>query len=207
MTFIDIAKDTPQRHRGHREDTEPAGHVTTTKTQRHEDITKFPRLPARSRPPGGRGPLGAGAASDASARSCTHSQRPALSESAGLASRVDQTFAFEQVRMRRDRRALRVGRGKVRPRRMLASGAVGLFTGGWRSSDRRLPAAPLRATSPTEAPLLCVLCVFVVATILRSVASVPLWLAGCGARIRLQRHDSGKNRGRSPVQSKVGNTT
>ncbi len=136
MTQIHRTRPTTETQR-HRENTEPAGHVTTTKTQRHEDITKLTRLPARSRPPGGRGPLGVGAASDASARSCTHSQRPALSESAGLASRVDQRSAFEQGRIRRDRRALRVGRGKVRPRRMLASGAVGLFTGCRRSPDRR----------------------------------------------------------------------
>ncbi len=127
-------------HRG-TEDTERTHSQLPSSQPRRHKVTKTSQssLDYRRglRPPGGRRPLGAGAASDASARSCTHSQRPALSESAGLASRVDQRSAFEQVRIRRDRRALRVARGKVRPRRMLASGTVGLFTGSRRSSDRR----------------------------------------------------------------------
>ncbi len=176
MTFIDIAKDEPQRHR----DTERAQSRVSSQPRRHKDTkTSQSSLdrPARSRPPGGQGPLGAGAASDASARSCTHSQRPALSESAGLASRVDQSSAFEQVRMRRDRRARRVGRGEdVRPRRMLASGTVGLFTGCRRSSDRRRcrRSTPGNLVDAGAAPLcslclrgcdgvrLCALCVSVV---------------------------------------------
>ncbi len=160
----------------HRDGTERAAHIATTKTQRHEGITKLPRLPARSRPPGGQGPLGAGAASDASVRISTHSQRPALSESAGLASRVDQRPAFEQVRLRRDRRARRVGRGEDRLGRTLAFGADGLRPGCRRSSDRRLcrrstpgnlvtaGTAPLCASClrGCDGPSLCVLCASVV---------------------------------------------
>jgi hypothetical protein len=101
----------PQRHR----DTGKAqSQPPTSQPRRHEDTKTSQSLldsPARSRPPGGRGPLGAGAASDASTRSCTHSQRPALSESAGLASRVDQRSTFEQARLRRDRRAASASAG------------------------------------------------------------------------------------------------
>ena len=202
MTFIDIAKDKPQRHR----DTERTqSRPPTSQPRRHKDTkTSQSSLdrPARSRPPGGRGPLGAGAASDASARSCTHSQRPALSESAGLASRVDQSSTFEQARPRRDRRALRVGRGEVRLGRMLAFGADGL--------RHRVPAIigspalpPLHSGQPRRRRFRSF--VFFVSSWLRwsllSVSSVPLWFIRCDVRIHVQCHDSGKKRGPSAVQS------
>ena len=166
----------PQRHR----DTEraqsqlPRHNHEDTKTRRHH---KAPSVVRRGpRPPGGQGPLEADASSDASARSCTHSQRPALSESAGLASRVDQRSAFERVRRRRDRRARRVGRGEDRLGRTLAFEADGLRHGGRRSSDRRrfrrstpgnLANAGIAPLCPSclrgcDDPSLCVLCASVV---------------------------------------------
>ncbi len=175
----------PQRHR----DTETAqNQPPTSQPRRHED-TKTSQSPldrpARSRPPGGRGPLGRVTSPNASVRRSHSTQRPALSESAGLASQAfsdwdgSQTLALEQARPRRGRRALRVGRGEDRLGRTLAFGADGLRPGCRRSSDRR----HFRHTTPGNLAdagfvplcLLCVLRVFVVATILRSVSSVPLW--------------------------------
>ncbi len=161
----------PQRHRG----TETAqSQPPTSQPRRHED-TKTSQSPldhpARSRPPGGQGPLGAGATSDASARSCTHSQRPALSESAGLASHVDRNLAFEQARMRRDRRAASASAGGKSDRDGCLHPERSGFSPG--AGDLRIAgvaAAPLRATSSPQESLLCVLRVFVVATILGSVS-------------------------------------
>ncbi len=95
----------PQRHRG----TEKAqSQPPTSQPRSHEDTKTSQSLldrPARSRPPGGRGPVGRAAVPNASVRGSGSPHRPALSASAGLASHVDQRFAFEQVRPRRDRRA------------------------------------------------------------------------------------------------------
>ena len=127
----------PQRHR----DTEKTqSQPPTSQPRRHEDTKESQRpldRPARSRPHCGRGPLGRATVPNASVRRSHSTQRPALSESAGLASHVDQNLAFEQARPRRDRRAAGASAGEVRPRRILASGTVGLFTG-----SRRKPALP-----------------------------------------------------------------
>jgi hypothetical protein len=169
--------------------------------------------PARSRPPGGRGPLGRPTDPNASVRRRGSTQQPAFSESAGLASRVDQRSAFERVRMRRDRRAAGASAGGKSDRDgCLHPERSGFSPDAGDPGSPALPPAPLansfewapplcafaslslcvvfrlrtclicliygQATSPTQVPLLCVLRVFVVATILRSVASVPLWFAG-----------------------------
>ncbi len=165
------------------------GLVATTKTRRrHEALSIARRGP---RPPGGRGPLGRPTAPNASVRHRGSTQRPALSESAGLASRVDQWFAFEQVRLRRDRRAqarrpgesptgtdacIRSGRAFHRVPAIIGSPAFPPFHSGQprQRRHRSLCAfAPLRwvamdlrhlrdLRADSERPSLCRLCVSVV---------------------------------------------
>jgi hypothetical protein len=113
----------PQRHR----DTEKAQgqspgvcpqiaqmtQIHRNATQRRKDAkaqresTELDRS-ARSRPHCGWEPVGRNAATNTRVRSSASPHRPALSESAGLASHAEQRLAFEQARLRRDRRATRL---------------------------------------------------------------------------------------------------
>jgi len=141
----------PQRHR----DTEKTqSQPPTSQPRRHEDTKTSKNLLDRP-------------------------ARPALSESAGLASRVDQTSAFEQVRTRRDRRAASASAAvKHGGDESLRSEQTGFAPGADDHWIAGVAAAPLRATSPTQvSPPLC-LCVFAplrffLCAPLR--VSVPLW--------------------------------
>jgi hypothetical protein len=207
----------PQRHRGtEKTQSRPPGvcpqitqmtqiHRNTTQRRKgaetQRDSRKLDR-PARSRPPGGQGPLGVATAPGASAHRGAPTQRHALSESARLASHVDKRSTFEQARPRRDRRALRVGRGEDRLGRTLAFGADGLRHGCRRSSDRRrfrrttlgnlvtAGSAPLCSSCLRGCgdPWLCVLCASVVCPVRwicvicvicgKTGGPVPLWFSG-----------------------------
>ena len=107
-------------------------------------------------------------------------QRPALSESAGLASLVDQIIAFKLALLRRDRRAAGASAGGKSDRDGCLHPERSGFSPG--AGDHRIAgvaAVPLQATLPKQVPLLCVLRVFVVATVFASVSSVSLWFARC----------------------------
>ncbi len=175
-------RKTTETQRRHRASCRRRNHEDT-KTRRNHKAT---RLPARSRPPGGQGPVGRAAAPNASVRSSDSPHRPALSESAGLASQTfsdwagSQTLALEQARPRRNRRAASASAGGKSDRDGCLHPERSGFSPG--AGDLRIAgvaAAPLQATSPTQVSLLCVLRVFVVATVLASVSSVPLWFARC----------------------------
>ncbi len=144
----------PQRHRDRTEISSES--VTTTKTQRHQAITK-PALPpretadhadtrrcsyagffcrARSRPSDdGRKPLGRDTGPNSSVRDGVPPQRPALCERRPRhpSSPLNSGEWYGEAEPSRRRR---VGRGESQQRRVLASGAVGLLTGDRRSSDR-----------------------------------------------------------------------
>jgi hypothetical protein len=129
--------------------------------QRRRENPRQPDHPARSRPPGGRGPLGRATVPNASVRRSHSTQRPALSESTGLASRVDQNLAFEQARMRRDRRAASASAGaKTVWDERLRSEQTGFAPGAGDHRIAGVAAAPFQATSPTPAALPLRLCVF-----------------------------------------------
>lgn len=198
MTFID-----PLQWENHR-DTEraqsqlPRQNHEDTKTRRHHEAPSIVQ-----RGPGRRTaaePLGRTTAPNASVRCSGSTQRHALSESACLASHVDQRFAFEQARPRRNQRALGALAG-VKPGgyERLRSEQTGFAPGAGDNQIAGNSAAPLRATSPTQVSLLCVLCVFVVATIL-SVLSVSLCLCGLSGAM-LESTFNAKSAGRSGAAS------
>jgi len=170
----------PQRHRGtEKTQSQPP----TSQPRRHEDTKTSQSLldrPARSRPPGGQGPLGRATVPNASVRRSHSTQRPALSESAGLASRLDQTFAFEQARIRRDRRAASASAGGKSDRDGCLHPERSGFSPG--AGDLGSPALPpLHSGQPRHRRYRS----FVISLRLRGCddaclcVSVPLWFARC----------------------------
>ena len=161
-------------------------HPPEVDPRRHEEIAKLSRSSVEVPTAGGPEPVGRAAAPNASVRSSASPHRPALSESAGVASRVDQRFAFEQVRTRRDRRAAGASAGtKAVWDERLRSEQAAFAPGVGDHQIAGVAAAPLRAPSSTQVPLLCVLRAFVVATKWTSVSSVPLWFL-----LRISHHPS-----------------
>jgi hypothetical protein len=167
----------PQRHR----DTEKTqSQPPTSQPRRHEDTKESQRpldRPARSRPHCGRGPLGRATVPNASVRRSHSTQRPALSESAGLASHVDQNLAFEQARPRRDRRAAGASAGGKSDRDGYSHPERSGFSPGAGASRHCRRSTPGKLANAGFAPL-CSSC-------LRGCddtwlcVSVPLWFFRC----------------------------
>jgi hypothetical protein len=192
-----IAPGEPQRHR----DTERAQSQPPTSQPRRLKDTKETQSPLDYRRGTGRqmtaGLLGRSASPNASVRCSVSTQQPALSESAGLASR---TFC-DGVGLKR-RRSSRHDHGGTDAPCASAGGKSdrdgclhpersGFSPGAGDHRIAGVAAAPLRATSSPQVSHLCVLRVFVVATILRSVCSVPLWFARCGGSAMVADEDQG----------------
>ncbi len=150
--------------------------------QRRRENPRQPDRPASSRPPGGRGPVGRAAVPNASVRRSHSTQRPALSESAGLASHVDKRSTFEQALLWRERRApgAPAGAETVWDER-LRSDQTGFAPGAGDRDRRRFRhttpgnlvtagTTPLRLC--VSAPLRFFLCVSLC-------VSVPLWFFRC----------------------------
>jgi hypothetical protein len=189
----------PQRHRDtEKAQSQPPAHTYRRRksTQRRgaaETQRESRQLdrPARSRPPGGRISLARTAALNANVHRGSPGQRPALSESAGLASHVDQNPAFEQVRTRRDRRAIRL-RPWATPRHVGASAGgksdrdgcshperSGFSPGAGASRHCRRSTPGKLATAGTAPLRLCTSAPLRFLSAVRLCVSVPLWFSWC----------------------------
>ena len=186
----------PQRHREHRA-TRPRRNHEDTKTRRHHKDPSIVRRGPHRRAAGDR---------CAEPLSRTTAFVPAVRPS-GLRSRRAQAspltmfglgWGLEQSRSSRyecggtDAPCASDGVKTVWDERS-RSEQTGFATGAGDHRIAGVAAAPHRATSPTQGTLLCVLCVFVVATVVHSVSSVTLWFVlyavseSHGSRLRRRR--------------------